>query len=279
MVNTSEFESMLRQIRDGEPNTLTVTGSVVENRLSWMDDGSSDLKKKDLVQGHIYVIKDGRLALYLGNDSLGYYVFYCPVTVTITNCLEGKYRTQQQTLVQYELQAEFVIGYFKKVMCSVLDKAAIVHLKTLPCVRAEFSLVDFEDCYKEWYEASEAVIEGLPKIDWDSEKQDSASLGFIGAKDLIPGEVYYTGACWRATYLYLGRDSNGMFCWYFVSNEDILRENNLQEYTRKMERSKTNKRCKRLSTALTDPGACVCLETEALIDDCWHADLSGIDLG
>lgn len=40
-----------------------------------------------------------------------------------------------------------------------------------------------------------------------------------------------------------------------------------------------NKRCKRLSTALTDPGAYVCSETKALIDDCWHADLSGIDLG
>lgn len=78
------------------------------------------------VQGHIYVIKDGRLALYLGNDPLGYYVFYCPVTATITNCLDGKYRTHQQTLVQYELQAEFVIGYFKKVMHSVIDKTAIV---------------------------------------------------------------------------------------------------------------------------------------------------------
>lgn len=279
MINTSEFESMLRQIRDGGPNTSTVAGSSVENRLSWMDDGSSDLKKKDLVQGHIYVIKDGRLALYLGNDPLGYYVFYCPVTATITNCLEGKYRTHQQTLVQYELQVEFVIDYFKKVMHSVLDKEAVVHLKTLPCIRVEFNLVNFEDCYREWYEDSEAVIEGLPKIDWDSEKQDSASLGFVGAKDLIPGEVYYTGGCWRATYLYLGRDSDGMFCWYFVGNEDILMKNDLQEYRRKMERSKTNKRCKRLSTALTDPGAYVCSETKALIDDCWHADLSGIDLG
>lgn len=279
MINTSEFESMLRQIRDGEPNTPTVAGSSVENRLSWMDDGSSDLKKKDLIQGHIYVIKDGRLALYLGNDPLGYYVFYCPVTATIANCLEGRYHTHQQTLVQYELQAEFVIAYFKKVMHSVLDKEVIVHLKTLPCIRVEFNLVNFEDCYREWYEDSEAVIEGLPKIDWDLENQDSVSLGFVGAKDLIPGELYYTGGCWRATYLYLGRDSDGMFCWYFVGNEDILMKNDLQEYRRKMERSKTNKRCKRLSAALTDPGACVCSETKALIDDCWHADLSGIDLG
>ena len=89
MVNTSEFEGMLRQIRDGEPNTPTVTRSVVENRLSWINDGTSDMKKKDLIQGHIYVIKDGRLALYLGNDQLGYFVFYCPVTVTFTSCLEG----------------------------------------------------------------------------------------------------------------------------------------------------------------------------------------------
>lgn len=279
MASVNDFESMLRSIRDEKSSESVVTGSVVENRLSWMDDGSSDMKKKDLIQGHIYVIKNGRLALYLGNDPLGYFVFYCPVTVTFTNCLEGECYTDRRTLVQYELQAEFVIEYFKKIMRSVLDEAAIVHLKTLPCIRAEFNLVNFEDCYREWYENSEAVIEGLPKIDWMSEKQDSASLGFVGAKDLVPGEVYYTGACWRATYLYLGRDSNGMFCWYFVSNTDILRENDLQEYRLGMEKSKTNKRCKRLSTALTDPGASVCLDTEVLIKDCWHADLSGIDLG
>ena len=139
MVNANEFESVLRQIRDKKSSESVVTGNPVENKLTWMDDGSSDLKKNDLIQGHIYVIKDGRLALYLGNDLLGYYVFYCPVTVTVTNCLEGKYRTHQQTLVQYELQAEFVIEYFKKVMHSALDKVAIVHLKTLPCIRAEFS--------------------------------------------------------------------------------------------------------------------------------------------
>lgn len=279
MVNASEFESVLRQIRDKKSSESVVTGNLVENKLTWMDDGSSDLKKNDLIQGHIYVIKDGRLALYLGNDPLGYYVFYCPVTVTITNCLDGKYRTHQQTLVQYELQAEFVIGYFKKVMHSVIDKAAIVHLKTLPCIRVEFSLVDFEDRYREWYEASEAVIEGLPKIDWDSEKQDSASLGFIGTKDLTPGEVYYTGGCWRATYLYLGRDSDGMFCWYYVGSVTDLLKNDLREYRHRMERSKNNKKCKRLASALSDPGAYLSSEFVDLIHSQWHADLTGLDLG
>ena len=254
---------------------LTVTKN---KQLSWMDDGSSDLKKKDLIHGHVYIIKDGRLALYLGNDLHGYYVFYCPVTATIANCLEREDYTHQQTLVQYELQTEFVIAYFKKVMHSTLDKEAIAYLKTLPCIRAEFNLVNFEDCYREWYENSEAVVEGLPKIDWMSEKQDSVSLGFVGAKDLVPGEMYYTGICWNSSYLYLGRDSSGMFCWYPADDKEVLRKNDLQEYKREIQRSKNNKRCKRLSAALTDPSAFVGPETKALIDDCWYADLTGLDL-
>lgn len=133
------------------------------------------------------------------------------------------------TLVNYDLQLEYIVQYLTAVMRETADRNGLQEFKGLPCIRIEFTPINFEDECKEWYERSSSHVM-LPEIDWSNVSQDYRSLGYVGAKDLIPGEVYYTGGCYRATYLYLGRDSDGMFCWYFVRNARMLRRNDLRIY-------------------------------------------------
>ena len=94
----------------------------------------------------------------------------------------------------------------------------------------------------------------------------------------MPGELYYTGGLWRALYLYLGRDSQKRFCWYYVGNEEILMQNNISEYMDECERTKSNKKVKRLDFALKDPNVHLYKEARELIDKHWRADLSGMQL-
>ena len=44
-----------------------------------------------------------------------------------------------------------------------------------------------------------------------------ANRGFVAAKDLVPGRIYYSGCGWRSMYMYLGRDTETKeFLWYFI---------------------------------------------------------------
>lgn len=45
-----------------------------------------------------------------------------------------------------------------------------------------------------------------------------------------------------------------------------------------IERTKSNKKCKHIKPAIMDPGVFLTSETEELIQDNWHADLTGIQL-
>ena len=79
--------------------------------------------------------------------------------------------------------------------------------------------------------------------------------------------------------MYLGRDSKKNFCWYYVGNESVLMENNINRYLSNCERAKNNKKCKRLAYALNDPNAYISSEVANLIRVGWKANLSGLDLG
>lgn len=56
-------------------------------------------------------------------------------------------------------------------------------------------------------------------------------------------------------------------------------ENKLSEYMDNIDRTKTNKKCKRLSDAVKDKNAYLYSEALHLIKINWKADLKGLDLG
>lgn len=58
-----------------------------------------------------------------------------------------------------------------------------------------------------------------------------------------------------------------------VGNEDILMRNDFREYWSNMDRTKSNKKVKRLADAPNDPNAYKLLQLN------WKANLAGFDLG
>lgn len=78
--------------------------------------------------------------------------------------------------------------------------------------------------------------------------------------------------------MYLGRDGKNNFCWYFVGNEDILIKNDILEYQRNIERTKANKRCKKLTDAVNDSHAYIYADAKKLIDLQWKGNLKGLIL-
>lgn len=90
----------------------------------------------------------------------------------------------------------------------------ILVLKGMPKIYAEFQYVDYVKELPIWYTKNKVLNKDLPVITF-SDTPTKIDIPFVKAKDLVPGELYYSGSLWRSLYLYLGRDSIGNFCWYF----------------------------------------------------------------
>lgn len=212
---------------------------------------SSDvfLKANDLKEGHCYLYKDGRLAVYLGRTSLSDYLFY-----SVGTCLFEKYGDGygKQTIAYYENQISSLNSLANAVMNSKINPLHLSSLKGLPKLLTEYPFINFEQSYSLWYTKNCTLVGNLPKL---STKSSAPSSGFVKAQDLIPGELYYTGSCWRACYVYLGRDNAKNFCWYFIGNFDSLFKYGI-DYSR-IDRTGSNKRCRPLAFALQDPHAYV----------------------
>ena len=79
---------------------------------------------------------------------------------------------------------------------------------------------------------------------------------FVKTKDLIPGHVYYTGDGWRAMYVYLGRDEDKNFLWYFVGNVDIMKKASYYAMLSKADKTKANKKVKDVWNYALDEYVC-----------------------
>lgn len=231
------------------------------------------LRADDLQIGHCYLYKDGRLVVYIGRSSCNEFVFY-----EIASCL---YKSTDSyyihTLAHYEDQVKMLSALAIKIMGKKIDITSLVVLKGMPKLYCEFPYCDFESTLGDWWEKNIKAGAKLPELTQNAKK--NAKNIYVGAKDIVPGELYYTGGLWRSLYLYLGRDSQKNFCWYFVGNENILRRNDLREYLVNCERTKSNKHVKKLEQALNDRTAYMYEDAQRLLNEHWTANLRGLDLG
>lgn len=227
------------------------------------------LKAKDLKEGHVYIIKDGRIALYLGkssDDMFCFYVYCCMQFKTID------YGTL--SFANYELQLNSIITLCNALMQHVIYPESMLVLKGMPKIYCEFPFVDYSSVYKTWYSKSVLLLGNLPVLSQFANVK--ASRGFVGAKDLIPGELYYTGECWRSEYVYLGRTSDKRFIWYFIGNEDILVRSTAYQLLSRAETTRSNKKVKPLAEALNDSRAYVSGDCKKLISMNYKVDMTGI---
>lgn len=232
------------------------------------------LKKGDLVIGHVYLYKDGRLVVYLGKDNFDRFIFY-----TLASVLYAGQNYGELTIAHYDIQVKHLISLAETLMSNKCDTDCIVKLKGMPQLYCEFPYVSYDNELGSWWAKNKLMLgDNLPNLAELSSENNSKSL-FVSAKDLVPGELYYTGSLWRALFLYLGRDSQKNFCWYFVGSTYDLLRNNLEAFRIHMDRTKSNKHCKRLADAPNDPGAIMYDDAQKLLNMNYHANLYGLNLG
>lgn len=233
------------------------------------------LKEKDLVIGRVYLIKDGRLMLYLGKSTTGMYIFY----VMASAYLEYT-RDDGVTFGNYNIQVKGLVNIINESMNNVGVIGCLLQYKGLPKIHGEFPLVNFEHKYNRWYTISftqmfsNKVPNNLPKL--ASMTNKPIETGYVKAKDLVQGNIYYSGACWRSTYVYLGRKTSGEYIWYFVGNEKMLIGTPARDLLNHSEVTKQNKKVKPLRMALSDEHASLCAGARELIEMNYRVDMSGI---
>lgn len=236
------------------------------------------LKKTDLKIGNVYMYKDGRLVVYFGKDNWGRFIFYALANVLYEKT--DNYRVL--TISHYDTQVKYLINMAEEIMHKAVSPNQVIALKGMPQLYCEFPYIQYDKELANWWTKNKMLSkESLPdlvELIQSPNKKSKDSL-YVSAKDLVPGELYYTGALWRSLFLYLGRDSSKRFCWYFVGNEDYLMRNDINEYLFNIDRTKTNKRCKRLADAVNDPDAYISSDVKKLIDMNWHANLAMLNLG
>ena len=230
------------------------------------------LSKQELQKGHVYVQKDGRLTIYLGKDVFDRYVFYDLAGILF----ESTGEFGQLTLGHHENQVHSLTNMCNTLMKLPCNVRQIRELKGVPSLYSDYKYVNYESIIDDWCEKNKRLNNNFPSLVQDA--KEASKKVWVSAKDLVPGELYYTGSLWRALYLYLGRDSQNRFCWMFVGNESELIKNNFSYYRYNMERTKSNKKCKPLAYALKDPDAYLYSEAKELIAMGWKADLTGFDL-
>ncbi len=246
---------------------------------NWVNGRESWLKEKDLIVGRVYVIKDGRLMLYLGKSTKGLYVFY----VMASAYLEDHGYNAKTTFGNYDIQVRGLIDIINTSMNSPGLITCILEYKGIPKICGEFPFVNFEQKYIKWYTVSfSQMISDLGK---ESSKVPSLATmsnkpivtGFVSSKDLIPGNLYYTGQCWRSTWVYLGRNLKGEYLWYFVGNEEMLVNTSPHMLLARCEKTKQNKKVKPLHLALQDKHAYVCSDTGKLIEMGFKVNMGLVD--
>ncbi len=220
-------------------------------------DTEKTLKAKDLKEGHVYLIKDGRVMLYLGQENNASYVFY----VCGSLIYEYTNNNSMYTISNYDLQTEYMETLCNSLMKNDVYAESITVLKGIPTIYGEFTLVEYEKTWKEWYLKSyNKFKDSLPELLFINNAQPDA--GFVKAGDLIPGHIYYAGDAWRNTWVYLGRSTEGKFAWYFVGNETALINEGFARIIKSFHSSwrsdcfavtKSNKKVKPLSNVFSDP--------------------------
>lgn len=233
--------------------------------------GENWLNEKQLKFGKVYLIKDGRLMLYLGRSIDGMQIFYVLASAYMQSIGYNKY-----TFGNYIHQVKGLTEIIIESLSSKGIASCILKYKGIPKIYGEFPINNLNKNYiKNWYITSfdkHTNVAELANI-----SNSPVITGYVSSKDLIPGHLYYSGGCWRSTYIYLGRTSNKEYVWYFVSNGNSLLTMPLRSVLLNAHKTKQNKKVKPLEMAISDEKAYVCADTLKLIESHFTLDVTGLN--
>lgn len=202
--------------------------------------------------GHVYLIRDGKIVVYLGKSKYDKYVFY-----TVARYLRELIGNTKASFAHYKFQVPMLIQLIKNVMSDIISNSEfILVVGSLPQIYCEFPFVNFEDTYLAWYSKNQMVTcFDLPEL---MPKNIEFKSIYVGSKELEIGSLYYSGCCYGSIYLYCGRNKYNEFCWCPIDNLDFFLTNPYG-YIKDMGivNTKANKRVRPLAMALEDPDALV----------------------
>lgn len=230
------------------------------------------ITKKALQEGKVYVHKDGRLSLFVGYGDYNEFIFYELAHVLFVSVGGGV------DFAHGKVQVEHLSYMCEAVMKQEISLKSLLCYKSFPQLYGEFSYVSYDSELVEWWSRNKKSLGSkLPTIP-NLEGGGKVKSLFVSAKDLVPGEFYYTGDSWRSIFLYLGRDRDGLFCWYYVGDpEGLLRGGTCTIGYSNTYRTKANKKCKLLKNIYSDKDASISYRDKILVGR--TVDVSGLDLG
>lgn len=169
------------------------------------------LVKKELVPGKYYLVKDGRVFLYVGVGANGKLIFMNVGAVTVLcGWYEGTVLNYDLILPALKLSCDIFIKNASK-----LQKGSVLYYKTLPVIYAE--LIELGQCSNvvDVYRETPAFLES--KNDIATAKLTPEDRGFVSSKNLVVGRMY---GGWRNWHIYLGRNKDKEFCWFYYGSAD-----------------------------------------------------------
>lgn len=232
------------------------------------------LKKGDLVSGNSYLVKDGRIALYLGRDETAdKFAFY------LLGSMLMKYNYDGIVPAHEDIQVPMLLEMSKRELKEFSNDDSLYLLKTMPQLYGKVATVFTIEETKAWADRFCLMTSTKLNLTLSDDRQRQKSI-YTSAKDLVVGRLYYGGQSpWRNTFCFLGRRETGEFLWCFIGNDEVFK-NNPDAYIRdvfygEIDVTKTNKKVRPLTVFMDkkyEEGFTVQLKEETLawLSECYE---------
>lgn len=174
------------------------------------------LKRSNLVEGNVYVFKDGRVAVYMGVTASVNFAFYHLFNIPL---VRSKNSYRDLVMLNETNVLSFYVQLGNKLMSSKCNPDCFIVLSTFPKLYdCAFEGLDFSNTYFTWYQKN-CILQDLKLV----LKKPNIKVGskYLSIKDLKVGHVYIANSYGEA-YVYLGRWLNWLddrvYLYVFIGN-------------------------------------------------------------
>lgn len=174
------------------------------------------ITKTKLESGAFYLVKDGRIICYMGQNVDGEYVFIDVIsTVVVENWMAGEVHIKNEELLMPVIiqAAELVKDNPDK-----LEEYSIRSYKGIPSIYGKIDYIPVIEDTKGFV----AQTKYTKKMAGYTVKNED--MGYISAKNLEVGRIY---GDWRNWHIYLGRNSEKEFCWLYCGLPETLKKDGI----------------------------------------------------
>lgn len=179
---------------------------------------NSFLKKNQLESGSAYVWKDGHVRLYLGESKKsGEMVFYTVCCMAFDRVSDGHIQP-----LWGDRQQSALLAMCSSILSLPYNSSALETYNTMPSIYGSIGVVYSTYNIDRWLE-----VNGRGgSLNFSRQgKNPVREAEYVTSKELKPGRLYYGGADGhRNTWMYVGKNIQGEYLWFFISNEEAFKE-------------------------------------------------------